>query len=160
MSGWASLGFMPDEPQISPKPTMAAEPRDPRTYAIIGAAQRVHRELGPGFLERVYHQALCIELSERGIPFEAEVALPVHYRGRRLDAVYRADAVVGGEVVVELKAIPALTWTEASQLLHYLKAANLRTGLLLNFGAGSLEQRRMAWTPNPGPSVPSVPSVA
>jgi GxxExxY protein len=139
---------------------MASDERDPRTYAIIGAAQRVHRELGPGFLERVYHQALCIELADRGIPFQAEVALPVHYRGRRLDAVYRADAVVGGEVVVELKALPALTWAEAAQLLHYLKAAALQTGLLLNFGAASLEVRRMAWSPSAPQSLASAASVA
>lgn len=131
---------------------------DPRTYAIIGAAQQVHRELGPGFLERVYEEALCIELAERGIPFESQVELGVLYKGRLLNARYRADLLAFGAVLVELKANSSLGEADEAQLLHYLKASGLHVGLLLNFGASSLQQRRRVHGPRPQ-SVESVQSV-
>ena len=117
--------------------------QDQETYAIIGAAMDVHRELGNGFLEAVYQEALAIEFELRGIPFEREMELPVGFKGRRLKACYRADFVCYGAIVVETKAIHALTGNEEAQLLNYLKAGRLNRGLLLNFGSRSLQTKRM-----------------
>ena len=117
--------------------------RDPQTYAILGAAIEVHRELGPGFLERVYQDALSIELLARSIPFVRELDLPVTYKGEQLSCAYKADFLCYDEIVVEIKALALLTTREQSQLLNYLKATNLRRGLLINFGARLIETKRM-----------------
>jgi GxxExxY protein len=119
------------------------EQRDPQTYAIIGAAMEVHSQLGEGFLEAVYQEALAIELVAREIPFQREVGLPICYKGKLLSCSYRADFVCYGEIIVELKAISSLGAIEDAQLLHYLKATGLKRGLLLNFGASSLEKKRL-----------------
>lgn len=116
--------------------------RDPRTYAIIGAAMEVHRHLGNGFLEAVYHEALAIELKEREIPFQHEVDLPLFYKEQSLKTFYRADFICYNRIVVELKAVKKLGGNEAAQIINYLKATNLDTGLLLNFGSNSLEYKR------------------
>jgi len=102
----------------------------------------VHRELGPGFLEAVYQQALALELAEREIPFLREVDLPVFYKARQLNTVYRADFICFASVVVELKAITALTRVEEAQIINYLRATRYEVGLLLNFPSSSLEYRR------------------
>jgi len=120
--------------------------RDPQTHAIIGAAMEVHRQLGPGFLEAVYHEALGIEFTERAIPFASEVELPVYYKERRLECSYRADFVCYESVIVELKALNALSGVEHAQLLNYLKATRLERGLLLNFGRPSLEFKRLVFS--------------
>jgi len=122
---------------------------DTRTYAIIGAAMEVHRQLGCGFLEAVYQKALALELSARDVPFRSEVDLPVYYKGQKLDVSYRADFVSFDTIVVELKALAKLTGVEESQLINYLKATGLETGLLVNFGAKSLEYRRFTTRPTP-----------
>lgn len=119
--------------------------KDPQTYGIIGAAMAVHRELGNGFLEAVYQAALAIELAERGIPFRGEVELPVYYKGRRLACGYRADFVCFENVIVETKAISTLTAADQAQLLNELKATKHRRGILINFGASSLECKRMVF---------------
>jgi GxxExxY protein len=119
--------------------------KDPQTFEIIGAAMQVHRELGNGFLEAVYQAALAIEFTERVIPFRAEVELPVYYKGRRLSCGYRADFVGFESVLVETKAISALTSVNQAQLLNQLKATMHRRGILVNFGASSLEYKGMVF---------------
>lgn len=116
--------------------------RDPRTYAIIGAAMEVHQELGCGFLEPVYQEALAVEFSKRRILFHREVTLPIFYKGVHLHTPYRVDFICSEQVAVELKALAKFSGTEEAQLINYLKASGLETGLLLNFGARSLEYRR------------------
>src|SRR5438105_9419653 len=122
--------------------------KDPETFAIIGAAMEVHSELGRGFLELVYQTALALEFQERGIPFSAEVALPVRYKGKPLTCAYRADFVCFESVIVETKAIAALTSADAAQLINELKATDLHRALLLNFGAPSLEHKRLVFAPS------------
>jgi GxxExxY protein len=113
-------------------------------YAIIGAAIEVHRELGSGFLEAVYQEALEIELEQRGVPFEAQRTLPIFYKQRRLKREYIADVVCHDKIIVELKALDKLSSRETAQLLNYLKATGLRVGLLINFGSiGTLEWERL-----------------
>lgn len=117
-------------------------PRDPETYAIIGAAMEVHRELGNGFLEGAYQDALEIELTQRGVPFTREHPVPVTYKGHVLGTPYRADFVCYGSIIVELKAIKALTDVESAQVLHYLKATGLERALLINFATPRLDYKR------------------
>jgi GxxExxY protein len=113
-------------------------------FAIYGAAIEVHRELGPGFLEAVYQEALEIELRDRGVPFESQKPLTIHYKGRKLKKEYVADLVCHEQIIVELKALDLLAKKEESQILNYLKATGLRVGLLLNFGSeGKLERKRL-----------------
>ena len=118
--------------------------QDPRTFAIIGAAMEVHRTLGCGFLESAYQEAMAIELAERKIPFWREVELPILYKNCRLNTSYRADFIRYETVIVELKALSALSGVEKAQVLNYLKASRLETGLLLNFGQKSLQYERLA----------------
>ncbi|MEY2578558.1 MAG: hypothetical protein QOI49_1382 [Verrucomicrobiota bacterium] len=120
--------------------------KDPQSHAVIGAAMEVHRELGRGFLELVYQTALALEFQDRRIPFKAEVALPVRYKGRLLTCGYRADLVCFEDFLVEIKAISKLTTADDAQLLNELKATGYQRGLLLNFGARSLEVKRLVRT--------------
>jgi GxxExxY protein len=111
-------------------------------FAIIGAAINVHKELGPGFLEAVYQEALEIELCALSIPFEAQKNLPIYYRDRLLQKCYIADLVCFDKIIVELKAIEHLTSKDESQILNYLKATKLRLGLLINFGSSPLLEHK------------------
>jgi GxxExxY protein len=122
----------------------AFDARDPETYAIIGAAMEVHRQLGPGFLEAAYREALKLEFSHRGIPFRAEVPLQIFYKGTPLRTRYKADFICYDKVLVEVKAMRNLTAVELAQVLNYLKASELHRALLLNFGSPALEYRRFA----------------
>jgi GxxExxY protein len=117
--------------------------RDAETSAIIGAAMVVHGQLGHGFLEAVYHEALALELLERGIPFKREVPLVIKYKQRELSCSYQADLICYGHVLVELKALARLSGVEHAQVLNYLKATGLSRALLVNFGAPRLEYVRL-----------------
>ena len=112
-------------------------------YAIVGAAMEVHNVLGCGFLEGIYQEALEIELSERQIPFVPQKELLVHYKSHLVKKTYIADFVIFNKIIVEIKSIGNLTSLEGSQLLNYLKATGFELGLLLNFGAEKLQQKRM-----------------
>lgn len=112
------------------------------TFAVIGAAMEEQRILGPGFLEAVYQVALERELTLRGIPFERKVRLPVTYKDI-LVGEYEADLVIDKKFVVEIKAVSKFNASHQAQAMHYLAATGLRLALLLNFGVGSLEHRRV-----------------
>lgn len=103
-------------------------------YKIIGAAMKVHRLLGAGFLESVYQEALEIELQRQGIPFEREKELRISYDGIELLQFYKADFVCYGNIIVELKAVSSLDKVHCAQVINYLKATNNKLGLLINFG--------------------------
>lgn len=111
---------------------------DPLTREIIGAAIEVHRALGPGLLESAYHACLCRELEARGVAFESELDLPLVYRGSLVDCAYRIDLLVGGLVVVELKAVEKILPVHEAQLLTYLKLSKKPVGLLFNFNSAYL----------------------
>lgn len=100
---------------------------------VIGAAIEVHRQLGPGLLESAYEECLAYELELRHIPFERQKPLPLTYKGIHLDCGYRLDLLVGGLVVVELKAVKAFEPIHEAQILTYLRLTNCKLGLLLNF---------------------------
>ncbi len=112
-------------------------------YAIIGAAMEVYNELGPGFLEAIYQEALEIELASRGIPFHAQQELAIYYKGRRLKKTYIPDLFCHDKIVVDLKAIERLGAVEFAQMHNYLMGTQYKLGLLLNFGArNNLESKR------------------
>ena len=113
-----------------------------QTFAVIGAAMEVHKILGPGFLEAVYQTALERELTLRNIPFEQKVKLPVTYKEVTV-GIYEADLVIDKKFVIEIKAGSKLNSNHQAQAMHYLAATGLRLALLLNFGTGSLEHRRV-----------------
>ena len=113
------------------------------SYRIIGAAMTVHRELGSGFLEAVYQEALEIEFGSLKIPYEAQVPLNVTYKGNPLKKQYLADFVCFGKIIVEIKALSGLTAEHEAQVLNYLKASGFKLGLLINFGEESLFFQRL-----------------
>ena len=112
------------------------------TYRIIGAAMAVHSTLGPGFPEHVYQKALAIELSRQGMRYEQECPVCISYEGFELGDFY-LDLMVENRVVVELKAVEQLLPLHQQQAISYLTATGREVALLLNFGAGSLEHRRI-----------------
>jgi len=113
------------------------------TGKILGAAMEVHRTLGCGFLEAVYQEALELELELQGVPFVAKQELTVTYKGRTLKQKYKPDILVDNKVLVEIKALARLTSTEEAQVINYLKATGCKVALLINFGAKSLEWKRL-----------------
>lgn len=105
------------------------------SHIIIGTAIEVHRELGgPGLLESHYEECLVAELESRSIPVEQQVSVPIFYKGRQLRKYYTIDLLVGGLVIVEVKAVEALHGIHSNQLLTQLRVTNKRLGLLINFG--------------------------
>lgn len=112
-------------------------------YRFMGAAFEVYNVLGYGMAEEIYQQSLVIELSLREIPFQSKRELAVFYKDRRLDTCYRPDLIVFDSIVVELKALAALTTDHEAQLFNYLRIAGQPVGYLLNFGKkGDLEWKR------------------
>ena len=122
-----------------------ADKKDPQTYAIIGAAMRVHSELGFGFLEAVYQEAFERELQIQAIPYKREVELPVFYRDVRLSTYYKADFICFDKVIVELKALSNISGTEESQVINYLKASGKNKALLFNFGSKQLQYKSLVF---------------
>jgi GxxExxY protein len=112
---------------------------DTLTEQIIGAAIRVHRELGPGLLESAYETCLCYELSLNGLQIEKQKVIPISYRGIKLDAGYRLDLIVENQVIVEIKAVSKLLPVHEAQLLSYLKQVGGGRALLINFNVKLLK---------------------
>ena len=117
-------------------------PHKELTRKIIGAAMELHNTLGCGFLESVYEEALAVEFRLQEIEFERQKPLDVFYKGTKVKQ-FVCDFLVEGNVLVELKAIKELTPLETGQVLNYLKSTDLKLGLLLNFGASSLQYKRV-----------------
>lgn len=112
-------------------------------YTIVGAAMDVYHQLGRGFLEPVYQEALGIEFQRRRIPFEAQEEIVIRYKGEALKKTYVADFICYGQIVIELKALEGLCGRDVGQLLNYMKATRFKVGLLINFGSPvRLEWRR------------------
>ncbi len=112
------------------------------TEKILNASFEVHKALGPGFLESVYEEALAVEFELQGIAFERQKQLDVCYKNRAVKSFY-ADYLVEGCVLIELKAIRTYTENEIAQVLNYLKVSRIKLGLLLNFGAASLQWKQL-----------------
>ena len=126
---------------------MSQNPLENESYRILGACIKVHQTMGPGFLEAVYQECLCLEFTKLEIPFTAEANLPIYYEQTLLKKTYTADFILFDQIILETKALKALTTEHHAQILNYLKATNLEVGLLVNFGArGQLEKKRFIHT--------------
>ncbi|MBN2374197.1 GxxExxY protein [bacterium] len=112
------------------------------TYKIIGAAKEVYKELGPGYLESVYEDALCYELDIKNIPYQRQIELDVHYKNVIFERRFRADLLIENKILVENKAIKKITNQDEAQLINYLKTTQLKVGLLFNFGSERFEMIR------------------
>ncbi|MFQ5714758.1 MAG: GxxExxY protein [Candidatus Scalinduaceae bacterium] len=119
--------------------------RDKRTFRIIGAAMEVHKELGCGFSEAVYQEALEVEFKNQEIRYNSQPVIDVFYKGQPLVKKYQPDFICFDEVIVEIKALEKLSGIEESQIINYLKATGLKVGLLVNFGSKSLEYKRYVY---------------
>ncbi len=113
------------------------------TGKILKACMNVFNELGNGFLEPVYQEALAIEFEIQGIPFEREKNIKIEYKGHILDKEYFADFVCYGKIIVELKSVASLVNAHKAQVINYLKATKNEVGLLINFGSASLKWERL-----------------
>ena len=120
--------------------------RDKKTFAIIGAAMEVHKELGSGFLEAVYQEAMEKELAYHEIPCKSKPPVRIKYKGEPLKKKYEPDFICYDKVIVEIKAMDKLSGNEHAQIINYLKASELKVGLLINFGAKSLEHKRFVYS--------------
>ena len=115
------------------------------TYAIRGAIYEVYKNLGAGFLEAVYQEALEMELSAKGIPFRSQAEIEIQYKGKTLNQSYRTDIICYGKIILELKAVKALLPEHEAQLQNYLRATGFRLGLLINFSnSKGAEIKRLA----------------
>jgi GxxExxY protein len=109
------------------------------TERVIGLAIDVHRTVGPGLMESVYSECLCLELAKAGIEFQSEVVMPVIYKGITIPMGFRADIVVASAIILEIKAVASFVPAHESQILTYLRMSGLRVGLLMNFRAPRLK---------------------
>ena len=114
-----------------------------KSYLIIGAAMAVHQELGHGFLEGVYQEALEKEFINRNIPFKSEAPIIIYYKDKPLTKCYYADFICYDEIIIEIKTLSSLKNDHRAQILNYLTATKLKLGLLINFGTSSLEYQRI-----------------
>ena len=122
---------------------MKKEERDPLTERIIACCFKVHSELGPGFPEKIYHNALKMVIKEEGLEYESEKEYEVHFQGKKIGK-FRLDLVIKNKIIVELKAISGnFPVVFEYQLLSYLKASGVKVGLLINFGNKSCYVRRL-----------------
>ena len=137
-----ALRTLPTLPQRAKSITTEAQraQRDPLTRELIGAGIEVHRCLGPGLLESAYRECLCWELQHRGFTLERERALPLIYKGARVDVGYRIDLIVEERVLIELKCVERLATIHTAQVLTYLRLSGLRLGLLMNFNVSRLTE--------------------
>lgn len=119
-----------------------SEAADALIYRVIGCCIEVHKALGPGFIESVYHRAMEVELAHQGIPFETQQKIELYYRGRRVGR-HRLDLVIADRLVMELKSVEELAKKHYAQVRSYLKAAEKEVGLLVNFGEYQLDPRRV-----------------
>ncbi len=113
------------------------------SYAIVGACMKVHRALGPGFLEAVYEEVVEKEFIVQNIPYKRQVKLDLYYEGVQLKKYYRADFVCYDSIIVELKAVTQIPSVLYAQLQNYLKCTNMELGMLINFGTPSLTYKRI-----------------
>ncbi|MDD2550637.1 MAG: GxxExxY protein [Bacteroidales bacterium] len=113
------------------------------TYDIIGCAMEVHNELGCGFLEPVYQEALSIVFREKNIPFVKEKSLDIKFKGQVLNKKYIADFICFDKIIIELKAIDTINSQHLAQVINYLKCTDKRLGLIINFGTSSLQYKRV-----------------
>jgi GxxExxY protein len=113
------------------------------SYAIVGACMKVHRALGPGFLEAVYEEVVEKEFIVQNIPYKRQVKLDLYYEGVQLKKYYRADFVCYDSIIVELKAVTQMPSVFYAQLQNYLKCTNMELGMLINFGTPSLTYKRI-----------------
>ena len=121
---------------------MNADFDDPLTGEITGLAIDVHRELGPGFLESIYEEAMVVALTERQMSFQRQVAIPIYFRGKVVGE-HRLDLLIAHEIVIELKAIKAIEHVHFAIMRSYLRAVGCKRGLLLNFSAPTLQVKRI-----------------
>jgi GxxExxY protein len=121
---------------------MNQEFADPLTSRIIAAAISVHRELGPGFLEAMYEEAMTIALAEAGLLFGRQITVPIRFRGQVIGE-HRIDLLVANEIIVELKAIKGLEDIHYAIMRSYLRATDLKCGLIMNFAAPTLQVKRI-----------------
>ena len=112
--------------------------KDFLSQKVIGCAIEVHRELGPGLLESSYERCLMYELIQAGIQAHSQVTLPIKYKGVELDAGYRLDLLIPGQLIVELKAVDKFMPIHTAQMISYLKLSGIKAGLLINFNVGRL----------------------
>ena len=125
-------------------PHLTAERLNRITEIIIGAAIRVHRTLGPGLLESVYLACLAFELAEAGVSLETQQSIPVEYRGVRLECGFRADLIVEGAVIVEVKSLERLAPVHQAQMITYLRLSGCLVGLILNFNSRVMKDGNQA----------------
>lgn len=110
------------------------------TYKVIGSVYKIHHDLGPGLLESTYKKILLYELNKDGLKAESEVRIPIVYDGKQFDEEYRADIIVEGRIILELKSVLEMKPVFHKQLLTYLRLSHLRLGLLINFGENEIKK--------------------
>ncbi len=120
--------------------------RDKKTFAIIGAAMEVHKELGSGFLEAVYQETMEREFTYQEIPYKSQHPVRIEYKGKPLKKTYEPDFICYDDVIVEIKAMDKLSNNEHAQIINYLKASKIGIGLLINFGSPSLQHKRFVYS--------------